>query len=167
MKNLVLIGMPSSGKSTAGKAVAKKLGWGFLDSDELIVNRTGQPLSRIIAELGTDGFLQVENAVNGSLSCCRTVVSTGGSVCYSSEAMAHLKSLGKVIYLKLSAEEVARRIKSFEKRGVVMRGNITTAEELAAERAPLYERYADAVVECDGKSVEETVAEIIARMEGE
>lgn len=163
----MLIGMPSSGKSTAGKAVAKKLGWGFLDCDDLIVNRTGNSLSQLIAERGMDGFLQIENEVNRSLSCCRTVVSTGGSVCYLPEAMEHLKKLGKVVYLKLSAEEVARRIKSFEKRGVVMRGNISTAEELAAERAPLYERYADVSVDCAGKSVEETANEIIAQMKGE
>lgn len=161
MENLILIGMPSSGKSTAGVLLAKRIGYGFIDCDLLIQGEEGALLSDMIAKKGTEGFLKTEERVNAGLYASRCVVATGGSVCYLERAMQHLKSIGTVVYLKLSAEEVAKRIPSLEKRGVVMRGNISTVEELALERAPLYEKYADITIECDGQTIDDTVARII------
>ena len=92
----------------------------------------------------------------------RCVIATGGSVCYSERAMIHLKSMGKVVYLQLSEQEVARRIPSLARRGVVMRGEVGTLHELYEQRVPLYERYADVTVCCDGQTIDETVAAIAA-----
>lgn len=162
MDNLVLIGMPSSGKSTAGVLLAKKIGYGFIDSDLIIQGEQGALLSEIIEREGTEGFIAIEERVNAGLMAMRCVIATGGSVCYSERAMGHLKTLGTVVYLQLSEEEVARRIPSLVKRGVVMRGNATTLSALYRERVPLYERYADVTVHCDGQTIDETVEAIAA-----
>ena len=85
---------------------------------------------------------------------------TGGSAVYSARAMEHLKKLGTVVYLELGPEEVERRIPSLAKRGVVMRGNVKDVKGLHEERKPLYEKYADITVSCDGKNIDETVEAI-------
>ncbi len=165
MGNLVLIGMPSSGKSTAGVLLAKKMGYGFIDCDLLIQGEEGALLSDLIERHGAEGFLKIEERVNAGLAADRCVIATGGSVCYCPRAMEHLKTLGTVVYLEIGAAEAERRIPDLERRGVVMCGNVTTLEELHRERAPLYERYADVTVHCGGMTLDETVA-AIARAAG-
>lgn len=160
----MLIGMPSSGKSTAGVLLAKRIGYGFIDCDLIIQGEQGLRLSEIIEKEGAEGFIDIEEKVNAGLYAKRCVIATGGSVVYGKRAMEHLKTLGKIVYLKLGVGEVERRIPSFQKRGVVMRGNITTLKELYAERIPLYERYADITINCDGKLIDATVAEIAAAL---
>ncbi len=160
----MLIGMPSSGKSTAGVLLAKRIGYGFIDCDLIIQGEQGLRLSEIIEKEGAEGFIGIEEKVNAGLYAKRCVIATGGSVVYGKRAMEHLKTLGKIVYLKLGVGEVERRIPSFQKRGVVMRGNITTLKELYAERIPLYERYADITINCDGKSIDATVTEMAAAL---
>lgn len=162
MDNLILIGMPSAGKSTAGVLLAKKIGYGFVDCDLMIQGEEKQLLHKIIEERGPEGFLGVENRVCSGLYVSRCVVATGGSVCYCEPAMEHLRSLGTIIYLEMSAEETERRISNFKKRGVVMRSGITTLKELHAERVPLYEKYADVVVDVNGLTIDETVEMLAA-----
>lgn len=158
MENLVLIGMPSSGKSTAGVLLAKKIGYGFIDCDLVIQGEERKTLSEIIAEKGTEGFLSVEERICAGLVCTHCVVATGGSAVYSERAMRHFKKIGTVVYLKIGEKEADRRIPNLIKRGVVMRGNVTTLRELFEERVPLYERYADVTVDCGDRTLEEVVA---------
>lgn len=162
MDDLILIGMPSSGKSTAGVLLAKRIGYGFIDTDLIIQGEQGALLSAIIQKEGAEGFLAIEERVNAGIAAMRCVIATGGSVCYSPRAMEHLKKLGTIVYLQLGEEEVSRRIPSLEKRGVVMRGDVFTLHDLYAERVPLYEKYADVTVCCDGQTIDETVAAIAA-----
>ena len=134
----------------------------FIDSDLIIQGEQGALLSEIIEREGAEGFLAIEERVNAGLMAMRCVIATGGSVCYSERAMRHLKSLGTVVYLQLSEDEVERRIPNLVKRGVVMRGKVRTLGELYRERIPLYERYADVTVHCDGQTIDETVESIAA-----
>ena len=67
MKNVVLIGMPGSGKSTLGVVLAKLLGFGFIDSDLIIEEQEGRLLNEIIAQDGIEGFKEIENRVNGEI----------------------------------------------------------------------------------------------------
>ena len=134
MDNVVLIGMPSSGKSTAGVLLAKRIGYGFIDCDLIIQGEQGLRLSEIIEKEGAEGFIDIEEKVNAGLYAKRCVIATGGSVVYGKRAMEHLKTLGKIVYLKLGVGEVERRIPSFQKRGVVMRGNITTLKRSEERR---------------------------------
>lgn len=160
MGNIILIGMPASGKSTVGVILAKMLGKDFIDTDLLIQKQTGRRLSQLIAKRGTDGFLAVEGAVCAALTAENAVIATGGSAVYSAEGMANLKRIGSVIYLSVGREELKRRLRDIRGRGVVLRDG-QTLDDLFDEREPLYEKYADAVVFETGNTVEDTVSAIL------
>lgn len=159
MKNIVLIGMPGAGKSTVGVILAKILGYEFVDSDLVIQREEKKLLKDIIEEKGVDGFIEVENRVNASLNTDKAVIATGGSVVYGAEAMGHLKEIGTVVYLKLSYEVIDSRLSNIKGRGVVLRDN-QNLKDLYNERVPLYEKYADYVIDEDSLTIEETVEKI-------
>ena len=161
--NIVLVGMPASGKSTIGVILAKELKYKFLDTDLLLQDATDQTLIEIIAERGLDGFLRFENEIVSRLQARRTVIATGGSVIYGSEAMDHLKANGTVVYLKHRYEVIASRLTNITTRGVVMRKG-ATLRDLFRERTPLYERYADLTIDADGLTTEQTVQAIKERL---
>lgn len=155
-----MIGMPASGKSTAGVLAAKTLGYGFIDSDLVLQQRSGMRLSELIEKEGVDGFIRAEEEANCSICAKKSVISTGGSVIYSDRAMRYLKGIGKVVYLKLSYETIAKRLGGILlSRGVVIRKG-KSLKDLYDERTPLYEKYADIVVDCEGRILEETVQDI-------
>lgn len=163
MENIILIGMPACGKSTAGVLLAKKIGFGFIDTDLLIQKREAALLCDILKKHGAEGFIEVEEQVNAELSADRCVIATGGSVVYGEKAMNNLKSLGKTVYLKVGLEELEKRLNGEDifARGVVMRKKGETLKELLDERAPLYEKYADVTIDCNNLSLDETVESII------
>ena len=163
MNNIILIGMPASGKSTAGVLLAKKIGYGYIDCDLLIQNEQKALLCDIISRVGVQEFIKIEEKVNAELWAERCVISTGGSVVYGERAMAHLKTLGKIIYIQVGLEELERRLKGKDlfSRGVVMKNLGTTLADLYAERAPLYEKYADLIVNCQSNTLDETVEMLI------
>ena len=146
MSNVILIGMPASGKSTVGVLLAKWLGYRFLDCDLLIQEKEGKLLHEIVAEKGVQSFLELENHICAKIEAERSVISTGGSAVYGAEAMAHLKSIGKVLYLKADYDTLVERLGDYSHRGVVSL-TATTLRELYEERTPLYEKYADIVVD--------------------
>lgn len=158
-ENIVLIGMPGAGKSTVGVVLAKRLGLSFLDSDLVIQEREGRILHEIIEKEGLDGFNEIENQVNASIDVKRTIIATGGSAVYGKKAMQHLHEIGAVFYLKLSYEELKNRLGDLSERGVSIRKGQTLLD-LYEERKPLYEKYADYVVDCEGKSIREVVEEM-------
>lgn len=159
MENIILIGMPGAGKSTVGVVLAKSLGYSFIDSDLLIQDKEKMLLHEIIERKGLDGFNQIENEVNASIVTDRAVIATGGSVIYGKEAMEHLRTLGKVVYLELSYPELKERLGDLHERGVSMREG-QTLSSLYEERLPLYQKYADLTVHCDGVAIREIVAQI-------
>lgn len=154
--NIILIGMPSCGKSTVGVVLAKAIGYRFVDSDLVIQERTGRLLSEIIDEEGLDRFNEIENRINASLDYHKTVIATGGSVIYGKEAMEHLRSIGRIVYLKLSYETLCDRIGDLTARGVAIKEG-QSFEELMKEREPLYEEYAEITVDADNLSIREVV----------
>lgn len=157
--NITLIGMPGAGKSTVGVVLAKRLGYRFIDSDLVIQERENRLLHEIIEQEGLDGFLAIEEEANESMNADRAVIATGGSVIYGSKAMEHLKSIGKVVYLKLSLESITGRLGDLNERGVALKPG-QTLEDLYLERIPLYEQYADLICDCENKQIREIVAEI-------
>lgn len=158
--NIVLIGMPGVGKSTIGVILARVLGYNFIDTDILIQEKTGKLLSQIIQESGINEFINIENNVNKELSVEKSVIATGGSVVYGKEAMEHLKSIGKIIYLKQDFERINERVSNINGRGVVLRDNQTFLD-LYNERTPLYEKYADIVLDEEDLSIEDTLRKLI------
>ena len=156
--------MPGVGKSTVGVILAKVLGYQFLDADLVIQQQEGKLLREIIAEVGTDGFIQIENRVNASIEATRTVIATGGSVVYGKEAMEHLREIGTVVYLQVSFGVINQRLSNIKGRGVVLKKG-QTLEELFLERTPLYEKYADVFIEEENLDVEQTVELLIEKLE--
>lgn len=161
--NIILIGMPAAGKSTVGVLLAKSLGYRFLDTDILIQEKTGHLLHEIIATDGLDRFLEIESEVLRTLDTAKTVIATGGSAVYGAEAMAHLKKIGHVIYLKIGFDSLTERLGDYVNRGVVLRPSMTL-HDLYLERAALYEQYADATVDEDAlaKGLAETTEHAVA-----
>ncbi len=163
--NIVLIGMPGVGKSTVGVVLAKVLGYQFVDADLVIQEQEGKLLREIIAEVGTEGFIEVENRVNASLMVKHSVIATGGSVVYGAEAMEHLSKIGTVVYLSLPFEILNKRLHDIKGRGVALREG-QTLRDLFEERVPLYEKYADITVDEYGLNVEQTIEKVVAALEG-
>ncbi len=164
MNNIILIGMPASGKSTAGVLLAKTLGYGFIDTDLLIQSEQKALLCDVIAQKGAEEFIAIEERVCASLWAERCVIATGGSAVYGEKAMRHFAEMGTIVYLKLGEKSIEKRLKNIVLRGVVMRRQGETVAELYAERVPLYEKYADVTVDCEGLSLEETAERIIATL---
>ena len=160
--NLVLIGMPASGKSTVGVILAKVIGYDFIDTDILIQRAEKKRLPEIIKAVGVDGFLEVEERVCSSVEADRCVIATGGSVVYSEKAMRHLKKIGHIMYLKTDFETIRKRLGNIKQRGVALREG-QTLRDLYDERVVLYEKYADTVVEEKGE-VEDVVVAILKLM---
>lgn len=158
-KNIVLIGMPASGKSTVGVILAKVMKYKFIDTDLLLQEAADRTLIELIRERGLEGFLRLENEVAAGLQAERAVIATGGSVVYGQEAMDSLKRRGVVVYLKHRYEVIASRLTNITTRGVAMREG-ETLYSLFQERTPLYERYADVTLEADGLTTEQTVEKI-------
>ena len=158
--NLILIGMPASGKSTVGVILAKVIGYDFIDSDLLIQKKEGMRLADIIKKKGIDGFLEVENEVNASIEASQCVIATGGSAVYGEEAMKHLREIGAVIYLQVDYSVIQKRLHNIRQRGVVLREG-QTLQDLYDERTVLYEKYADLIVREGSGEIEAVVARII------
>ncbi|WP_026512446.1 shikimate kinase [Butyrivibrio sp. NC2007] len=154
--NVVLIGMPTSGKSTMGVILAKILGYRFLDADIVIQEKEGKKLSKIIEEEGVDGFIEIENRINAGIETEKTVIATGGSVVYGKEAMDHYKNIGKVVYLKVDMDTLTKRLHNAKQRGVVMREGQSLVS-LYNERSALYEKYADITIEEKDFTMEEVI----------
>ncbi len=156
MDNIILIGMPGSGKSSVGVVLAKALGKGFVDVDLMIQAREGVLLQQILDERGTEAFLDVESEVIRTVFCANSVIAPGGSCVCRHDAMEHLRKLGTVVYLKLSLPEVVSRIHNLDSRGIALQPG-QTLKDVYDYRAPLYERYAHLTVDADGQSLAETV----------
>ena len=146
-----LIGMPGAGKSCMGRTVSGKLRLPLIDSDKLIEKRFGKKLQTILDELGVDEFRRVEEEVLLELTSGdeHVILSTGGSAVYYPAVMDKFKKDGIVVYLYASAEVISNRLVDFSKRGVVLKEGMTM-QDLYNERAPLFEKYADVTVNCDG-----------------
>ena len=164
MNNIILTGMPSCGKSTLGRLLAKELGYAFLDTDDVIIEQNGCPLKDILDNEGLDGFIRAEEAAVCSVNVDNTVIATGGSVVYSPKTMEHLKSLGRIVYICLDYKEVERRLGDLHERGVAIAPG-KTLRDLFDERAPLYNKYANLVVSIQsGNSIRQSVNNIKAHL---
>jgi len=164
VKNVVLIGMPGSGKSTVGVLLAKALGYDFLDIDLVIQKREHALLQEILDQRGLDAFLQAEEDAVCSIACQNTVVAPGGSAVCREKAAEHLKSLGPVVYLKVPLEELSGRIQNLSTRGIAMEPGQTLADVMAY-RAPLYDKYADLVIDCGGgQTLAQTARLVLERL---
>lgn len=164
-RNLILVGMPASGKSTAGVLVAKALGLDFIDTDLLLQKHKGLKLHEILSQLGAAEFLETEDSLLSGLDLRSTVISTGGSAVYHDRGMNHLKQRGTVVWIDVPFGEIERRISDIATRGVVLAPG-QTMRDLFDERRPLYEKWADARLEVGQEPLAVTAARLIQLIDG-
>lgn len=165
MKNVVMVGMPGSGKSTIGVILAKSLGFDFVDTDLVICKREGKKLQEIIDTEGLEKFLEIEQQVGEEISSVNSVVATGGSMILSDEAMKNLKKDGIVVYVEVPLEILKKRITNMKTRGIAFKKG-ETLEDIFRVRTPLYEKYADITITADENTVpEDCVNQIVERIE--
>ncbi|MBZ3935117.1 shikimate kinase [Methanimicrococcus blatticola] len=164
MDNIILIGMPGSGKSTSGILLAKSLGLSFMDTDLLIQQQEGMLLQDLADSAGFSGFIEIEEKIISQIQVSKCVISTGGSVVYGEKSMAHLKDIGIIVFLDVTFPEIMRRIQNISTRGIALKEG-QSLENLYEERRPLYEKYADITVSGDGKTIEELVTEIAENLQ--
>lgn len=162
VQNVVLIGMPGSGKSTVGALLAKRRELRLLDTDTLMMERFGKSLQQLVAEEGVEAFLRMEGLVGESVRCEGRVIATGGSMVYSEAAMRNLKSLGPAVWLDVPLAELEGRVALNRERGIAAAKGQSLAQ-IEAARRPLYQRYADMRVSGEG-CVRETVRRIEAAL---
>ncbi len=162
-KNIILIGMSGVGKSTIGKQLSKKLKKSFIDLDSVICDKYHLSLPEIIAKLGKNAFLNLEEETCLELNFDNLVCAPGGSLIYSDKAMHYCKENAIVIYLKDSLENLKTRVINWESRGIIGL-NSDTYEGVFNERQALYQNYADITIACNHRSWTEISADIIEQL---
>jgi shikimate kinase len=160
MNNVVLIGMPGSGKSTVGVLLAKEIGFDFVDTDILICKRENNTLQNIIDTKGVPALLEIEGVVGQELCADNTVIATGGSMVFSEKAMENLAKDSVVVFIDVPLEEIKHRVKNIDTRGIAMEKG-ETLDTLYHKRMPKYREYANITVAVNCKSRIEDVVEKI------
>lgn len=144
-KNIVLIGMPGSGKTTVGKILSDRLGYTFVDTDQLICELTDKTPRQLVEEDGLEKFMKIQDEAVLSINNNNCIISTGGGLVHSEISMNYLKSIGIMIYLDTKYDIIRERMDSSRK----LVRTTGTLLELYNNRVPLYKKYADTVINCD------------------
>lgn len=146
MKKVILIGMPGTGKSVVGRALAERLGYTFIDADDVIVETAGKTLPEILRTDGLDTFLEIEARVGETMEYENTVIATGGSMVLYEKAMEHLKENGVVVWLETPLSQINDRMPDdLTDRGIAAPQGMTI-RQIYEQREPLYAKYADLIV---------------------
>ncbi|HEX6940234.1 MAG TPA: shikimate kinase [Longimicrobiales bacterium] len=159
---ILVVGFMASGKSTIGRLVADRLGWGFIDFDAEIEQRTGSPVPEIFRQRGETEFRAYEAELTREVADLdHVVLAPGGGWITRPELLDYFGDETLVVWLRVSPEEAVRRARAdLSKRPLLMGGDpIARARMLLREREPLY-RMADVVVDVDGRSAQEIADEI-------
>ena len=165
-KNLVLIGMPGSGKSTIGIILAKNLCLGFIDTDVLIQINQQRPLQEILDESGYLGLRAIEEAEILKINIDHHVIATGGSAVYSETAMAHLSTMSTVIFLDANFDVIQKRIRNFGTRGIAKAAD-QSFKALFEERQALYQRYGQIRIDCNTLDQDQLADKIAQAVQGD
>jgi len=148
MSNIVLIGMPGSGKSTLGKRLAREINMPFIDTDSLLEAHENMHIQDIVNRRGVAHLRKIEDQVLSAIDLDQHVISTGGSAVYSQAAMQHLGSIGVRLYLKISLPTLLRRVDNEASRGLAkMKSH--PLPRLYSERIDLYAQAADITFDND------------------
>jgi shikimate kinase len=161
--HLILIGLPGSGKSTVGRAVAAALGWPFVDLDAEIVVREGRPIATIFASDGEHRFRELEREATVRLRDAQpSVVAPGGGWVTSPDTVGLVCPPARMIYLKVSPETAFRRIRrTVRLRPLLRRDPLETLRGLLDRRSAAYER-AELVVDTELLDMQEVTQRIVA-----
>lgn len=161
--NIILIGMPGSGKSTVGIILAKMMTRSFMDTDILIQNSEKKSLQEIINESGHMALRKIEERVLLDVKCKNHIIATGGSAAYSEPAMLHLGENGLFVFLHADMAALKSRIHNYETRGLAKRPD-QTFQDLFDERLALYERFADITIESSALTQDQVCDAIVGEL---
>jgi shikimate kinase len=161
-EGIVLIGMAGVGKSTVGLALAKALNFSFTDLDQYILEKDRKTVQDIIDTGGDETLLLTEKQRMLEIEIKRRVIAPGGSIVYDPHLMDYLKENACIVYLNDALENIEKRLKNAASRGIVGLKN-KSLRQIYDERRPLYLKYADTIIESQGKSKEQVVSEILER----
>lgn len=163
--NIVLIGMPGSGKTTLGRRLAIEHGLPFVDTDALIERREGRDLQTIVDTYGPAALGRAEEAALLGLDRRGAVIATGGSVIYSDAGMAALGRGGLRVFLDTPVETLRDRVGSGSGRGLLIEPG-QTLDKLFEQRLPLYRKYADIHVHCGSGNEDESYTMLLEALRG-
>jgi shikimate kinase len=158
--NITLIGMAGAGKSTVGLQLANRLHYDFVDTDDLVADSRGTSLQQVLDSLGRREFQVLEEQILTAIDLRRSVIATGGSAVYSRAGMSHLQDISLIVWLHVALPELERRVNNLGSRGLINPDGISFAE-LYQQRIELYRKYADLLIDCTGKAIEEIVDDIV------
>lgn len=143
--NIILIGMPGTGKTTVGKLLSEVLGYEFIDTDSLIAEKTGKTPKQLVEERGREYFIEIQDEVVLEINPKNSVISTGGGLIHSDIAMKHLTQIGSIVFLNTCFQIIQERMDPSRK--LVRTGG--SLKELYDQRTPLYNKYANIVIDCN------------------
>jgi len=168
-QNIILIGLRGSGKTRVGKILAKKLGWNFVELDELVVKKAGLSIPEIVKKHGWRYFRYLETKVLKEISGLKkSVISTGGGVVTRQKNIKILKEIGIVFWPKVSPETAAKRIVKDKSK---IRPPLTKQKSLLAEmkeilkkRGKLYQKTANHIIDTENSSLQKVAREILQKL---
>lgn len=152
--------MPGSGKSTVGRMLAERLRCGFIDTDQLIESSRHRSLQDIVDRDGYATLRKIEEEILLDIDTFNHVIATGGSAVYSEKAIAHLRAIGRLVFLYASLAVLEKRIHNLGQRGLVRRPGQTLAE-LFAEREALYRNSADLTIDSSSLTPQDVCARVL------
>ena len=165
--HLYLIGYRGSGKSTVGRALAKRLSRPHLDSDDLVESESGLTIKDIFATKGEAWFRDLEAKIISSITSTEfpTIVSLGGGAVLRESTQSILKATGKCIWLSASAEYLFQRIQSdsatqSRRPNLSQSGGFAEIVDILSKRTPVYEKLSDLTVAVEDKTPDEICDEI-------
>jgi len=161
--SISLVGMPGSGKSTVGRHLSRLLGWPFIDSDVEIERQLGESIRAHFEKFGEDSFRAVESSVLAGLAHQPSLILATGGGAVLREANRHtLRQNGKVVYLRATPEDLARRLRHDQQRPLLAGGDpLTKLRDLFRVRDPLYREVADFTIDT-GRSSVSTLVNLLA-----
>lgn len=158
--NVFLIGYRCSGKSAVGAELSQRIGWRFLDTDNLLVEAAGKSIKEIVEEKGWQTFRRMERVLlERVLSRDFSVIATGGGIVIDPDNVRQMKASGTVVWLRATAETIKSRMQDDVstddfRPSLSEKGTVEEIEEVLAERQPLYEKSMDFFMHTDKISVE-------------
>jgi shikimate kinase len=165
---IFLIGYRGSGKSTVGRLLAARLGWAFVDADEILESRTGRSIADIFATDGEPAFRALEAAVLNYLAKMdQHIIACGGGVILRDENRQRLRTSGHCVWLTGDSATLVHRVESdpstnARRPALTALPGPAEVETLLHEREPLYRDVAHCVVATDGRSPDEVVSSILS-----
>src|SRR3989339_1091844 len=158
MNNVVLIGFMGTGKSTVGKKIAERLGFSYIDTDEVIEKTEKKKISEIFNEYGEKYFRDLETEVIKTLQDYdHFIIATGGGMVLRDENVKMLKALGPLVLLYTNPDVIFERIKSVQNRPLIEEDKLDKIKEILKQRDPIYSKVADFKVDTSLLAIDEVV----------